>query len=211
MAPRLNHFLFQISFMCPSKSTLFHLLSAIGSWPVWTSFQVGLANGRTCQETRGREQSEVRFYSLLTHCLTRAMFLNKVVTDPLKVTLSTQLSPSWSQELIFLLFLSCLKAVTPLLFLWLGHCTDHYSFLTDCLHFYIHPFMTFPLNYPMLNNQGIQGKGTGGRDSKSHSLTLSTKLLEPEEVGDRRWGRIRAVSLLLYFGTECRQRQRITI
>lgn len=190
MAPRLNHFLFQISFMCCSKSTLFHMLSAIGGWPVWTIFQVDLANGRTWQETRGREQSEVRFYSLLTHCLTWAMFLNKVVTDPLKVALSTQLSPSWFQEPIFLLFLSCLKVVPPLLFLWLGHHTNHYSFLTNCLHFYISPFMTFPLNFPMLNNEGIQGKGTGGRDSKSHNLTLDTKFLEPAEVGDGRWGRI---------------------
>lgn len=137
-------------------------VSVIGSWPVWTSFQVSLANGRTWQETRGREEGEVRFYSLLTHCLTLAIFLNRVsqilwkglclhvYTAFFLLLLGTNFSPP---SLVFR------SSNTSSISMTRGHPTNHYSFLTNCLPFYISPFMTFSLNYPMLNNPGIQGKG----------------------------------------------------
>lgn len=75
---RFNHLLF-LPFVLPDIFSIFLcLLSAPGSWPVWSSFQLDIANDRTQQETRGREQREVKFYFLLKCCLTLAMLLNKM-------------------------------------------------------------------------------------------------------------------------------------
>lgn len=76
LAPRLNHFLFQISSICPSKSTLCSFPPAFcpGRWPGWTSFQLGFTSGRNWQNRGG---NKVKFYPLLACCITLTLFSAK--------------------------------------------------------------------------------------------------------------------------------------
>ena len=145
---RLNHLLF-LPFVLPNiLSIFFCLLSAPGSWPVWSSFQLDIANERTQQGTRGMEQREVKFYFLLKCCLTLAMLLN-IMSWSLCMwpCLHSFLLPSPRNQLFPS---SDISSVTRM-----GVLTISHSFLTRYLHFNISPFMNFSSNCSTLSFECI--------------------------------------------------------